>query len=172
MAKDTTWHVYVEPNEYSFQYPKDWELQLRWKRKMPSDARPKIDKNLGFEILSLYKHSPTSRKKESCGFSSNTAMVSLSIQPKDSNTIEELAHKPDVEDYNTIRQYEETLKIDNRDAIRTYSLYDRREILILAYFDYKNGKYACLSGMFSNGSDSTLLTNTIKRIQESFKILK
>ncbi len=164
---DTTWLTYLEPGEYSFQYPKDWELQIRWKQQIRG-----LDKNYGHEILSLYKHSPTSQKKGGCGLDENTAKLSLSIFPMDSNSIEEIAHKPDREAYNHKRYKDETLRIGEKKAVRIYSLYDGYEIIVRALFEYKDGKYVSILGMFGNGSDSTQIANNIKRIQDSFRILK
>lgn len=166
--KDTTWLTYVEQGEYSFQYPKDWELEFRWKSQIPG-----LTKNLGFEILSLRKHAtPYSKEKGSCGLDPNSAKIILSIQPKDSSTIDEIAHRPDFMEYEIKRLGSEKLKIDGQNATRVYYIYDGYHFAIDSYFDYKDGKYAFFGGMFGNGNDSASLTHDLKRIQNSFKILK
>ncbi|MCI0331056.1 MAG: hypothetical protein L0196_08970 [candidate division Zixibacteria bacterium] len=40
------------------------------------------------------------------------------------------------------------------------------------FIDYKEDKYAHLYGAYSQGKDSTVMANDIKRIFESFKVLE
>lgn len=165
--KDTTWLTYVEPGEYSFEYPPDWKLELRWKNQIPG-----LTSNIGFEILSLLRHPPDVLLLPICGLSSNVAKLSLSIASKDSNTLEGIAGKRYGVEYEIKRMGEEKLKINGQNAIRSYFIHDGHHIAIITYLDYKDEKYVRFGGMFGNGRDSASLANDFKRIQNSLKILK
>jgi len=140
---------------------------------MPSDARPKIDKNLGYEIVTLRKHDCNPCKNETCAMCSNSASVSLSIQPKDSMHLFEIAHRSTL--YEEISRY--SLEKSHRDEWGVPKVI-KLDLIVDGYpttswfIDYKEDKYAQLYGAYSQGKDSTVMANDIKRIFESFKVFK
>ena len=170
---DTNWLTYEVPDEYSFQYPKSWELPERWKQEIPANAWPKTYKNLGFEIVKLRKHDCNPCKNETCAMCPNSASVSVSIQPKDSMSLFEIAHKSTL--YEEIWRY--SLEKSNRDEYGIPKIIKLDMIVdgyptISWFIDYKEGKYAHLYGAYSQGKDSTIMANNIQRIFESFKVLE
>ncbi len=158
--KDTSWLTYVEPNEFSIQYPSYWKFEGG-------------GKNVGFEIVRLRKHDCNPCKNETCGRCSNSAYVSLHIQPKDSRSLGEMANQSTL--YEEIWKY--CLEKTHRDEWGVPKII-KLELIVDGYpttswfFDYKDDKYANLYGTYSNGKDSTVMANDIKRILESFKILE
>ena len=104
---------------------------------------------------------------------SNSACVSLSIQPKDSLSLFAIAHQSTL--YEEIWRY--SLEKSNRNEYGVPKVI-KLDMIVDGYpttswfIDYKEDKYAHLYGAYSQGKDSTVMANDIKRIFESFKILK
>lgn len=162
-AVDTTnWKSYVESNEYSIRYPSHWELKGG-------------GKNLGSEILTLWKYDPDPIIKDHGGQDPNSAKIALSIQLTKSKTLEQIVNESYQGTENGYQK--EKFIVNGQNAIRIYSL-ESREMLgvrsprIHIFIEYKDDECASLIGWYGEGSDKDLIIKDIKQIQESFEIIK
>jgi hypothetical protein len=159
-SKDTPWLTYVEPEEYSVQYPSSWKF---WRYQGSG-------KGLDFNFVELKKHDHNPCNNETCAMCPNSAGVSLSVRPKESKSLEEFANRSK-QYYEVWEWREEKLEMAGRPAIKLYMIVDGYSTVHLL-IDCGDSLYASLYASRSGGEDSTRTKNEIDQIFSSFKILK